>query len=426
IEFVRTLCGVICIPLEQQRLINEAYMAEKLGDRYSTFKHIAVLMETLPMVHSEMKSQEQGIVGKTHMSLEHTSFTDSIVDVTTMCMDVVLEEMTADDPHIMLTVPVSHSGFFVTLLQAINFSGKHIRIDHYGRMLCEKGFEANFDKIRTGLMFCTLPEVEYRSYFYYSSAGESEDHFPPYPYCLRSSKHVVFMNDTLSMGIVTSDPSVVRQMDEYFLKLARSSKPFFDHIGSNDILSVCSFNHGRFIQSIGYVPCFSALLTVDLMRNALHSKYKNAGERFDGEVSSAEIRRRPSHTYFSYEGLLSFARTGELYGMPEAYFRPFTPEERVTLLTRLRSSEFDIIDPECMRIGHIQVTIPTERSVLINISGTTTFSCHIDETFLSDGFDTFIRSLGKVGYLLSEEEKLRKVDMCIKIAEDLGKESAGR
>ncbi|MBQ7990452.1 MAG: helix-turn-helix transcriptional regulator [Oscillospiraceae bacterium] len=419
VDFVRSLCSVLPVTPEKQRLITETYMEEKLGAHYPAFKRITALISSLPSTHSDTNEVEQLIVDKTPVTKNDFSTADNRTDVTTMCMNVVLDEMLRDDPHIIITIPVSHEDLFTTLVQTINSVGGRIRIDHFGRLLSGSGFEANFDKIRTGLFFCTFSNIDYHSYYYYSNAGECEDFFPPYPYCVSSSRCSVFVNDSLTMGLMCPYQPLKRQMDEYFTLLMRKSKPFFTMIEPDDILYVHARNKGRFISSIGYMPCFSSMFSPDMMHSRLLDEYKTGKiELMHRHTDKAEAYHKyPSHNYFSADGLYEFARTGVLRGIPGEYLRTFPPGERIELLEELRSSNYDIIDSDSLSVSNIQITIPGERTVIICVSGSqSTFCCRIDEVFLADGFDSFIRSLGKVGYLLADDEKALVVDECIRIA----------
>ena len=75
---------------------------------------------------------------------------------------------------------------------------------------------------------------------------------------------------------------------------------------------------------------------------------------------------------------------------------------------------YDIIDPQAFEIRNIQVVMLTERTVAVSITNSAgTYSCRIDDIFLISEMDVLIRSIGKMGMLLSDEEKRQQMEMHI-------------
>ena len=415
-QFLDELCSVLHLPPDRMSRIKESYFREKLGDRHYYFcKRMIAMMEGFSQNMNHTASM--GSIEISRVPLEGSMFVNGMVDIITLCMNLVIEEMMKDDPHIMLTVPASQEQFFVMLQQTLNSVNSRIRIDHFVKLASEEGLEENFDKISMGMRLFMQPKTEYQPYYLYSQNGEKEDFFSPYPYCIRSQSYVLFMNDSLTSAVLTNNPSVHRQMDEYYCTMLRISKPLFTAMQPDDVLDICAGTTGSFISSIGYMPIFSQHFTRELMAAKLRPEYRRSDNSIKDPDRNSMVthKKRRSYSIFTVAGLREFAETGMMTGVPGDYFMPLDPDERKMLLTKImESGAYDIIDPQAFEIRNIQVVMLTERTVAVSITNSAgTYSCRIDDIFLISEMDVLIRSIGKMGMLLSDEEKRQQMEMHI-------------
>jgi len=247
-------------------------------------------------------------------------------------------------------------------------------------------------------------------------------------YYIITNKRLITLSSDFKTAILYNNERIVTAYKENFNQAITKSMPFLaNHFSCDDMLTAYleSFkNSGVISHVIEPQPCFAWYFTDVLIKSHLrpdldHQEmllnllYKLYGSYRDYKLRPISI--------FSIEGLNSFVTTGILSDLPTQFAVPFNLEERIMLLTRLRT---DIAneDYEVYATISSKFILPLSSIQLYNTKGLDFFSINnngticsssIEEKSITEAFYDFFQSIPGSDLVYSKDNTIRIIDTFI-------------
>lgn len=297
-------------------------------------------LETLADLSGEQKPQIHQILGQTQQLTETTLLQGESQVFHELCQ-LVQAEMFLPGPRIDLFVPRRQSTFMeylkalfrdseeknVCLRQLVQLS------DRKG----EKGVESLefFDSL---LYFLATNCMGYQGCYYYAQTDFSDAVGVLYPYTVRTSAGIIFLNEAMNRGVFTNNPSILeaarRQFEDALTKTRQFYTPF---LGYREIAEF-SVKHWA-VSNGGYQyfssPCFGPLLTMEMVEKHCPEGMEDLFHEYFASYEQMRTERKPLVSFCCERGIMAFAQTGIMPEYPTELVPPMNLEERKVLLERM-------------------------------------------------------------------------------------------
>lgn len=194
--------------------------------------------------------------------------------------------------------------------------------------------------------------TDYIAYYYYEESLLSKMQIP-FPYYLITNKHVLLISGDYQTALLLD-----AKMHDYYLKtflnLCKESKNLIQHTSSSLALTnQCPGAHPQeSYYSLNRQPCILLCIDSDIPERLIHDSCFQKQTIISNLVEQHYYLKRFKETLtaFSLDGLDKFCKDGEISGYPRELYRPFTPQERRTILEQIlqfnssKTNQFFIIN----------------------------------------------------------------------------------
>lgn len=215
----------------------------------------------------------------------------------------------------------------------------------------ESGAEAicqNLESLNTFLPLSMVSGLDYKIFYYYGNHASQTGGFI-FPYYIILNNLVILLSDDLQTANIQSNPEYVSYYREEFQKKLNHSRqlikafpqPYSLYSHCNTSMNMPS-GKSCFIE---YAPCFGAFADQEIIDRALSpqaaSTYLENGESLlSFALRRIEwLRNLDSPVFlFTAGGLRYFMETGISPDLPSGFCLPICPEDRLTLLKRLKDA----------------------------------------------------------------------------------------
>lgn len=436
LNFVKKLSDYLRLSPAERIELFELYSISKIGEKvYEERKYIKGIIERIATIHTakdNISNSQKSIsfIGK--INEDSAVFTGQYI-VNSIIREVLEDEVVNNSsPEIDISVPFSYSFLFDLLYQFyLNENGK-ITIKNIIRL--NKNSHAfqnsnhNLEILSHVMPFAFSAGNGYQPYYYYDNFDSYNDIALLMPYYIITSRRLITISANFTTAILYNNESIVNTYKDNFKIAITKSKPLIaQHFSCDDILSAYLESH----KSLGVIshviepqPCFAWYYTKDLIRAHLRQDLENREELlkllYDFYENGRDYNIRPM-SIFSIEGLSSFADTGILADLPTQFAIPFTIEERIMLLSKLKN---DIAKDvyQVYATNSSKFIIPLSTIQLYNTNrleffatnnnGVISSSC-IEEKTIVEAFYGFFESLPDSDLVYSKEETIKIIDSFI-------------
>lgn len=243
-----------------------------------------------------------------------------------------------DDPHILECLSIAEKSANQSKIQ--NIIRMRQRGDHYADIM-----RKNLSILQNTLQLA-LGSDRYTSYYYYTDYVEQEKWPLTSSYIVTDSCAFLFGNgDTAMTGIFTKDPRFIADLNMHFDSLMKESRPMVIRPDSpsriiKDFQSYYSIAektvpHSREIV-IGTQPCLTPFLTNDICERYMcrdHTEIRPFVEQYLTYLTWWRKHiRNLTKDIVSIDGVRQFLATGRIHEIPEAYYTPFSKEDRLQIV----------------------------------------------------------------------------------------------
>ncbi|MDO4285801.1 MAG: helix-turn-helix transcriptional regulator [Eubacteriales bacterium] len=175
---------------------------------------------------------------------------------------------------------------------------------------------------------------KYIPYYYYCDDSIKN----PYPYCVISSRHALFINGDGSRALFCIEREVVRAVAQEYDRMRQRCFPLVEEIsdGTKYLQGVVSAGGalGSFC-AMAQQPCLLHHIPHQMAcRHLVREEGRDFGPETETFLQEYFSSTPDGTSIFSEEGLREFLRTGRIWELPEGLYTPLEPEERLEVLGR--------------------------------------------------------------------------------------------
>lgn len=200
--------------------------------------------------------------------------------------------------------------------------------------------------------------TDYHPYYFYDDINSHYHSFNGFPCLILTSDSAVTCTSDYHTGIFYRDSAVVSTLWDLYYSYQNCCTPFFymmDYIPENGQ----NFDDELYKKAPSYIlqpeACMTPFITKELLSNALSPDLPDRDimiQQIYGllQANAKQLESENIHIYFTQQGLIEFSRTGRIKEVPDSLYRPFTPEERISMLKE--------IIPYCVRGNYLILKKP--------------------------------------------------------------------
>lgn len=252
------------------------------------------------------------------------------------------EELSRADAQLLMTVPPSDTFLRGELLQRC-LSGR-MRAEIIQIIALDASGAAadinlhNLEYFCSMLPLCLLSRRSYHPYYYYSD--RLSDHFAePFPYFVVTHSCVICLSEDSTRAMLLRAPDQISGFQRHFFSLLSRCYSLIQYTADpvEVLASYDAMTDASGFYMIMDQPCFGRFYDASCIREYLrrdlpfYAQLEQAAQQRFGRLRTVE----QFYTLFSLRGLQRFLDTGMLDDFPEAFVRPFPPEQRQRLLAAL-------------------------------------------------------------------------------------------
>lgn len=165
-----------------------------------------------------------------------------------------------------------------------------------------------------------------------------------FPYNIVTSNFLVSISQDKKSAVVTKAKSIIDSTKSIFLKVFNKGTDFVTHLDLNetalhtlDSLFKQHKSKKTLLYSMDYEPCVTILADKEILDKAINKESENALELIE-MYSKASSNILGSVSYFTLDGLKSFLKTGELFGIPKEYYHILDKELIIRIIKNMYSA----------------------------------------------------------------------------------------
>lgn len=433
LNFVEKLSGYLRLSPAERTELFDLYSISKIGENvYAGRKYIKEIVERIATIHTveENTSTAGKIMSFTgKINEDNAVFTGQYI-VNNIIRDVLEDEVVNNSSSVInISVPFSYVFLFDLLYQLYLGENGNISIKNIIRLIKNPhAFQSsnyNLQILSHVMPFSFSAGNRYQPYYYYDNFDASNDIALLMPYYIITGNRLITLSADFKTAILYNNESIVNIYKEKFEIAVAKSKPLTaQHFNCNDIL-LAYLESYKNLGEISHIfepqPCFAWYYTDELIRRHLRQELENREMilelLYNLYGAYKNMKSRPM-SIFSIEGLSYFAATGILADLPTKFAIPFTVDERIMLLKKLKD---DIINNnyQALVTDPVKFTIPTISIQLYKTNGLDFFSTNnkgaisssfIDEKSIAEAFYDFFESLPDSDLVYSKEETIKVID----------------
>lgn len=436
IAFVEKMCDYLRVSPNERAELFELYSISKIGEKvYSRRKYIKEMIERIATIHTvkENTSDEQKSMSFTGKITEDNAvFTGQYV-VNNIIRDVLEDEVINNSsPVISIFVPFNYSFLYDLLFQLYLCENGKINMKNIIRL--NKNLNAfqnpnyNLEILSHVMPFCFSAGNGYQPFYYYDNFDLSNDIALLMPFYIITSKRLITISADFKTAILYNNVSIISIYKENLKIAIAKSKPLTTQHFNCDGMLLSYLESYKNLGDVSHVfepqPCFAFYYTDELIRTHLKQELENRELilelLFNLFNTYWNIKSRPM-SIFSIEGLNYFATTGILADLPTKFAIPFTLEERVMLLKKLRddiiNNNYQVFAANPVNFITPPISIQLYKTngldfFATNNNGAISSSC-IEEKSITEAFYDFFDSLPGSDLVYSKEETIKIIDTLI-------------
>ena len=344
-SFFDKVLPYMMLSLRQQEELMDLYNIEKIGkERYHQHMIVKSFIE-----HLRIKGQVQSPMLNMKIESQPRKDTYCVHDRFSLiqCISSALGRVkTSDQPQVYLLMQDADSSVYDFIASAL-YGRPDVKLTH---LLCFQSAQITSQKqLQFNIKLCEsitpllLCGCDYHPLCYYHSNAEDQSYYAPYPYVFLTNDCVINFQKDLSGSIITHDPSIVSQFQDFFNKRSSTSIPIIrQYQQPTDILmpylqELSNTTSSDFIFSFMQEPCILPLCPVELLLSKIRPDLQQNTDVMDMLKNYLEMvhKRKQLVTFFTKAGLYQLMDTGRISEVPQHLYEPFTMEERLQALAVL-------------------------------------------------------------------------------------------
>lgn len=439
ISFVEQLADYLRLSPAERTELFDLYSISKVGEKvYYGRKYIKDMIERLATIHSVPENNSylnRGVSVNNINSNEDTVYEGTYL-VNNMIRTVLEDEVANNvSPEINVSVPITHSFLLDLLYQLYLSEAGNISIKYITRFYKKNAYvdsNNNLEILSHVIPFAYSSGNSYELYYYYDNFDIAGDIAIIMPFYIITGKHLITLSSDFGTAILYSNESIINIYKKRFHAALNMSTPLIDSIGSCDDLISSYINTVNSFGEVSHIvepqPCFAWYYTSDMIKSHLQPDIDNREivlELLHNLYQGYQQHSSRPISIFSYEALALFANTGILADLPQKYAIPFSLEERILLLNKLKiDTQSDIY--RVYVTNSSKFIIPNCSIQLYGTGGIAFFAsdnhgamtyAYVTEKSVNEAFYDFFESLPESDLIFGKDDTIQIIESIIKQCE---------
>ncbi len=250
------------------------------------------------------------------------------------------------------------------------------------------------------------------------------------PYYIITSDYIILISKDYNSAVVLDDKSVIDFYSDKFNTNFNSLSSAINSFGSVKLITDQynkHFNDTYLVSAIEPLPCLLILLDSKFLRSKLKEDFEKTTSYFKYFDNNRTKLSEVFTSYFTHHGLNLFVTEGKTNIYPDEFYHPFTLEERLYALKRLKnlflqnsnSPRFVMLkDSVFSENSSISITLFQENILVFTNAYNSNMSLvNLNIPYFNQEFSKFMLNLSESIYVHSNSETLSIVDNYIEVLE---------
>lgn len=330
-------------PFEYQRF-ERAYFIAKLGaTTYYRRKSVEKYLVDFPRDFS--CTRDQFPVNDKNTAFDNVSDCLALsaqLDLNHFLHRMLLSEANKPDGKIALLIQPDYN-FLFDLLASLR-PAKTLLIEHIFCMGKAGQMNEQNDLFALSYLKRILPlyfaNIDYHPYYFYDDINAHYYSLNGFPCLLLTTDFAITCTSDYKTGIFYRDKTVVSMLWDVYSSYQNQCSPLF-HLMNFIPENGSEFDNELYKKAPSYIlqpeACLTPFISDEILNNVLCPVFSDRNHMLEQikELLSSNRKQLDTtaiHVYFTKQGLLEFCRTGRIKEIPDNFYRPFTPKERILLL----------------------------------------------------------------------------------------------
>lgn len=241
-------------------------------------------------------------------------------------------------------IPVNKSLFYRDIQQNLYERKPLIPFYHIFTLLKKSDMHHNVNYnlsiLKNIIPFAFQNHINYQPFYFYGKQMD-ENISMPFPYYLLVSNYILLISSDCKKGILSADTVLINVYHKQCKKMIEQSLPFIYH--SQNPMQMIEYYHSALKTSshplftFDFFPCLFKIYSNELFLPQVTEEYKSNTKlvQMIESLSIANANYPPYEAFLSYQGLIHFAKTGELCQSCRHILKPFSIEQRKVILEKV-------------------------------------------------------------------------------------------
>lgn len=411
-------------PDETKRL-HELYECEKIGEK--RFKNRIFIKDMLEYIGELQSLHENRVrIHQENFSIDHFE-NEKVVGSHTELLFYIRQIIRGEQTALYSNLPIINTDISQILNQEFCQGQKKAIFYHLLTILKKSGIYTdvnyNLKLLKYVLSLAMYQQNQYCPMYCYGDSVAMQQGFHLYPYFLYSSACILLLSSNLDSGIMITNSSTLKVYYAEIMKQVQMAKPFIIKTQSMEEMVECYYKKCVAVSDVSYVfdyyPCVLEAYSTNRFYPFLKKDIENCADLIqlmDSTIS--RITEIGSYTCFlPMEGLLHFARTGEIGHQLASILYPFSKTVRKEILKILADKcqegkiQLHIMPDQFLHpFPKITLELYKNRRIVVLSHDTNSAFCYLDENTIYDALQDYFESLLEKPEVLSVEETIRKLE----------------
>lgn len=397
----------------QESLLKEAYWRESY--RSDVLEHILFIKDSFDEL-----SKDPVCVKKLGAYTPNSSC-DTIIGITSIvkAIEFILnDELENESPQIFTNYPYENKNIDNHVFEILSKSQKKVDFQHIVRFNTDNTSTKNLSNVFSSIKYARM---NYNTYYYYINNMLADEIDILYSGFFISSKYVLLLNSSESIGILSSEPDMLKASITAAELVFQRSKPLVSYFENAFTFKNELEKHQIHLTgSFDSIPCIVSYADATIVDAMIRDNIPNRDLIVQSIIHHFSIlsgeTAKNYDKFYTVSGTKFFADTGETYVAQHDIAPEFPPEIRAVLISRLLEAFKNDLERKMHFIDETKFTIPmsfilecSESAVQIAMTTNNDNSFYgqglitiTDPSILSD-FNNFIQYLIKAGYCLPDD-----------------------
>lgn len=346
---------------------------------------------------------------------------------------MILAESGKDIGEIALFIQPDYK-FLFSLLASLKASGT-LKINHILCVGTEPAFTRDHQLINLKYLREVFPlymaSLDYSLWYYYDRIQSHYYNFNLFPCMILTSDAALLCNSDYQNGIFFRSPDIIQMLWNQYRSYQEQCRIFFrpasvtpeSHTNVINTLFDSSYNQNDLI-GIQPEPCLTPFFTGRLLYDIFNHDLPQAEKTLQlsehaFQMNMNKIQNHQFCIYSTMEGLMQFARTGITAEIPEIFYHPLNPVQRIEVLNGVRdccaSGDYRMLQPPFNHLPqnlHFCIRGTIGSMIFRNNSGQI-IVLNIEEPRLINIFRDYLENMTSSCYY-SPEKSVEMIDQIIK------------